>query len=49
MHYVGVALNSYRLFYKHRVAEAEETITLLNSCLVGMHNMLFACQCGDEH
>ena len=38
-----------RLFYKHRIPEAEETITLLNSCLVGMHNMLFACQCRDEH
>ena len=37
------------LFYKHGIPEAEETITLLNSCFVGMHNMLFACQCGDEH
>ena len=45
-HYVGVALNScYKLFYKHRIPEAEETITLLNSCPAGMHNMFFARQC----
>lgn len=48
-HWIPYFCNKAVLFYKHRIPEAEETITLLNSCLVGMHNMLFACQCRDEH
>lgn len=37
------------LFYKHGIAETEETVFFFYGFFISGHDMFFSCECGNKH